>query len=123
MFVEAKVLTTKYKVILHEKTHIENRERNETCDVCGLKFYSKIILKSHMRTHLENREKPHKCEFCDKAFFYKGGLNVHRRIHLGQMISCSFCSKQFYRQVDLDKHMHSHSVARINSNTKQRVSV
>lgn len=106
---------------MHEKTHLENRERKETCKVCGLKFYDKRNLYSHTRIHKENREKIHKCEFCNKAFYDKGGLNIHRRIHLGQMIPCTLCSKQYFRQVDLDRHMGSHSATTINTDTKKRV--
>lgn len=106
---------------MHERTHIENRERKETCKVCGLKFYDKRNLYSHKRIHKENREKKHKCEFCNKAFYDKGGLNIHRRIHLGQMIPCSLCPKQYFRQIDLDRHMGSHSATTINSETKKRV--
>lgn len=107
---------------MHEKTHNENRERKETCTVCGLKFFDKRNLYGHMQTHKENREKRHKCEFCTKAFYDKGGLNVHRRIHLGQMIPCTLCSKEYFRQIDLDRHMSSHSATTINSDTKKRVS-
>ncbi|XP_065364145.1 zinc finger protein 39-like [Calliphora vicina] len=116
----SKILHNKYAVQMHEKTHMENRERKETCKVCGLKFYDKRNLYSHKRIHKENREKNHKCEFCNKSFYDKGGLNIHRRIHLGQMIPCSLCSKQYYRQIDLDRHMSSHSATTINSDTKKR---
>ncbi|KAM7349575.1 uncharacterized protein ACRADG_008449 [Cochliomyia hominivorax] len=116
----SKILHNKYAVQMHEKTHIENRERKETCKVCGLKFFDKRNLYSHIRIHKENREKIHKCEFCNKAFYDKGGLNIHRRIHLGQMIPCSLCSKQYFRQIDLDRHMSSHSATTINSDTKKR---
>ena len=122
IFITAKIIRNKYAVQRHEQTHIENRERKETCTICGLKLFNKTNLYSHMQTHKENREKRHKCEFCSKAFYEKGPLNIHRRIHLGQMIPCTLCSKQFFRQIDLERHMSSHSATAINTDTKKIVS-
>lgn len=105
----AKILQDAYALRMHELIHKEDREREVTCSICGLKTFTKRSLYTHMKIHDKNREKEFKCEFCDKAFFHRGACNVHRRIHLGQMIKCPICPKEFARQVDVDRHVQSHS--------------
>lgn len=117
------MLSSKYNAIEHEKIHLKNRERNEICKECGMKFYDKNALRCHMRVHIKNREKSKRCDYCDKAFYDSGALNIHRRIHLGQMVKCNLCTKEFYREVDLDRHMLSHSTTKIDREAKPQVSV
>lgn len=109
------------RLMRHEATHLEHRERNVICPKCGIKLYTKMALSEHIKVHDENRQKEHKCEFCDKAFFHKGALNVHRRIHLGLMVKCQMCPKEFYRQIDLERHLPTHSAAPLQNKEIKKV--
>lgn len=107
LFHTAKIFYSRNHFTKHEETHME-RERTETCPICGLKFYTAKCLKNHLTVHDENRERKFKCEYCSKAFYTCGGLNCHRRKHLDEWWQCPVCPKKYSRQYELNRHMRTH---------------
>ncbi|XP_063697986.1 zinc finger protein 227-like [Culicoides brevitarsis] len=98
-----KVYFNEMSFIYHKKTH---EEPKFTCDICGQKSPTKLVLKGHMETiHLKIREKS-KCEICNKMIMtYKMKLHIQQTHERKLNFKCDICKKGFRRTRDLQDHL------------------
>ncbi|XP_053687989.1 zinc finger protein 141-like [Sabethes cyaneus] len=67
------------------------------CEICGLQFKRKSIMKEHMETHANERK--YKCTRCDKSFIKSATLKRHRKtVHENVRIPCDHCPRTFLRR-------------------------
>lgn len=88
-----------------KRDHLEERE-NE-CDVCNYKCYTKNELKVHMVKH--TGERIFECAVCKKSYARKKTLKEHMRIHNNdRRFVCPACGQAFVQKCSLKGHMKTH---------------
>lgn len=118
---------------LHAHLENDHNVNGYTCDQCGLKFDSKLKLRSHASkhnaklcgicgvwitnsfgAHMRRHEgiKPFKCPFegCGKQFLRNCDLTSHKKTHTGEKpFACDICGMRFSRpyKVALHKRVHT----------------
>ena len=98
----------------YEKETIEFfNNGNEMCQICGLEFGNKTVLKIHISTvHPEDeknvKNKIHQCDLCIFQSMHKTSLKRHiETIHDGKKgHQCSLCVASFSEKRKLDDHVH-----------------
>ena len=97
----------------YEKEPIEfSSHSNEMCQICGLEFGNKTVLKIHISTvHPEDeknvKNKIHQCDLCIFQSMHKTSLKKHiETIHYGKKgHQCSLCVASFSEKRQLDDHV------------------
>uniref|UniRef100_A0A8D0KEU8 C2H2-type domain-containing protein n=1 Tax=Salvator merianae TaxID=96440 RepID=A0A8D0KEU8_SALMN len=94
-------------LLIHEKTHIENRLF--VCTQCDKKLSNVAALKVHMRIH--TGERPFKCSKCEFRCNAISILNRHhKKIHSPKKpFPCQRCGKSFWFSHGLIIHLKTHS--------------
>ncbi|XP_062373588.1 zinc finger protein 324A-like [Sardina pilchardus] len=101
-----KVLSDKYALGLHARTH--TGERPHRCGECGRTFAYRENLKRHARLH--TGERPYPCQVCGKAFKHSSNLREHERCHTGEKpYGCQRCAAAFRTSSLLKAHQRSHT--------------
>ncbi|XP_062531823.1 zinc finger protein 26 [Bombyx mori] len=101
------------KFRLHEQLHKHTRrvhlkEKNVTCEVCGMRFFNNGILNMHKVRHSD--AKPFQCSICHKHFARKAAMKLHMRIHTNERrYICKLCGKAFVQWSSLQLHLPRHS--------------
>ncbi|TRY63196.1 hypothetical protein TCAL_13411 [Tigriopus californicus] len=101
----------KYKLQIHEKTHIAYEQRAFACENCPEKRFS---TQSHLNSHinqvhgLKGLSRPFPCPDCGQSFNAPSGLQAHRaKHHLNpeQIVhACSACPSSFPTLTSLKNH-------------------
>ncbi|XP_055682118.1 zinc finger protein weckle-like [Lutzomyia longipalpis] len=101
---------SKYKLKVHESTHLSEAERrNLPCPYCEKKFAKKFILQSHIHA-MHIGDKPYVCEECGNSFRTISALNQHQTIHSDERpYQCASCPKKFKKTQHLKRHEESHT--------------
>lgn len=94
----------KYHLLIHIRS-VHLQERNQECNVCHARFFSKYCLSRHMVIH--TGEKNFRCDICGKAYARKRNLREHARSHELGLVSCSLCGRNCGDQANLLIHMNS----------------
>ncbi|KAG6460266.1 hypothetical protein O3G_MSEX011872 [Manduca sexta] len=101
----------KFKVKRLLTEHIRRvhlKEKNVTCEICGMRFFSNTTLKLHKVRHSD--AKPFECSTCNKKFPRKSALELHMRIHTNERrYVCKICGKAFIQWTSLQYHLPHHS--------------
>jgi len=103
-----KILSSRYHLKRHLKTHEINLERPFRCGQCSKTFTEKPSLKRHEIIH--TGERPFQCDQCPKAFSDKRTLQKHQILHTGlRAFLCTQCPKTFSEDGGLKRHLKTHS--------------
>ena len=80
-----------------------------SCNVCQMKFVTKIRLSIHYKSHPEYR--PFSCPKCPQCFQHQQSLRQHFVIHTddSKLYQCDTCLKSFKRQQSMKSHLKTHS--------------
>lgn len=90
----------------HKRVHL--KEKNVTCEICGMTFFSTGRLNLHKVRHSD--AKPFECATCGKKFPRKFAMELHVRIHTNERrYSCKICGKAFIQWTSLQYHLPQHS--------------
>lgn len=88
-----------------KRDHLEEREN--VCDVCSYRCYTKNELKVHMVKH--TGQKIFECTVCKKSYARKKTLREHMRIHNNdRRFVCPACGQAFVQKCSLKGHMKTH---------------
>ncbi|KAL1378584.1 hypothetical protein pipiens_015492 [Culex pipiens pipiens] len=98
--------------------HVDDNENGDisesglkpfACDVCPMRFITKIEFQAHMLTHTKQQD--HVCDLCGSRFTKKYSLKAHiKRVHEGiRPFPCSQCSLKFSTAHRLQIHMYTHT--------------
>lgn len=77
----------KYHLLLHIRS-VHLQERNQECNICHARFFSKYCLSRHMVIH--TGEKNFVCGVCGKAYARMKNLKEHTRTHVPG-VACEVC--------------------------------
>lgn len=110
------------KTILPQPQYVGNLDDSEiqalkdnldfnTCNLCGLQFSCKILLKQHEKRH-EDLSK-YKCIECKRSYATKCSLKMHSKHHKigkdrARTYKCIFCDKKFTTAQNCRSHMLTH---------------
>ncbi|XP_071811328.1 uncharacterized protein [Apostichopus japonicus] len=87
----------------HLQTHTSDRERNNVCEVCGKRFYSREGLRHHGETH--DAKRTFNCRYCDMQYKTMYGRTLHERKHFAIHVEkCGKCGEHFKNLDDLKTH-------------------
>ena len=118
---ECHICGKRYKLNQHLDGHIKNKHSNEkhkpkrveefSCDVCNLKFKSKLLLTLHKRKfkHLTGMVG---CGSCGEMFSNINSLKVHEKEKHSAVQKahiCELCGKSLASDKSLKAHVHTHS--------------
>lgn len=94
----------KTKVALEgHRFRIHSDNKKFNCNVCEKSFATTVLLKAHMVSHSTARSL--QCPHCDKGFNYKQSLMSHIRTHTGEKSACKHCPKMFTQPHNLKAHV------------------
>lgn len=95
--------TEKRRLVQHQNT-VHLKEKNISCQICGMKFFNKIGIRRHMIVH--NPVKKYECQHCKKKFARGSTLRLHEKIHTGDKKKvCLICEAKFVQKASLNYHM------------------
>ncbi|PIK44867.1 hypothetical protein BSL78_18252 [Apostichopus japonicus] len=87
----------------HLQTHTSDRERNNVCEICGKRFYSREGLRHHGETH--DAKRTFNCRYCDMQYKTMYGRTLHERKHFAIHVEkCGKCGEHFKNLDDLKTH-------------------
>nr|XP_032526260.1 myoneurin-like isoform X4 [Danaus plexippus plexippus] len=90
----------------HVRSH-HLQERNHTCSVCGMKFFSNYELQEHSVKHVGARI--YQCDVCKKSYARLKTLREHMRIHNNdRRFVCPACGASFIQKCSLKQHVRVH---------------
>ncbi|KAL1378585.1 hypothetical protein pipiens_015493 [Culex pipiens pipiens] len=103
------VMLRKHMALEHQLHMCEFCIKPFACDVCPMRFITKVEIQGHMATHTKQQD--HVCDLCGSRFTKKYSLKVHiKRVHEGvRPFSCSQCSLKFTTADRLQRHMYTHT--------------
>jgi hypothetical protein len=105
------------------KLHVHEKYSKEVpCDVCGISFRTRELLKQH-REREHSSEPKFVCDECGQRFGNSYHLKRHMTSHSDDGFPCSRCSRVFTRKDGLDTHFsHAHrdTVADVTSEGQDR---
>jgi len=132
-YVECGRTSNKLFRLNHHIKRIHERQRENTCDICGKSFYGtneydthrkrclnmrcficdlcgrKFNIKQSLKTHLNTihlNEKKYKCSICPKLFSHTGNRERHMLIHKNSFpYSCTVCDNKFRHSNSLKDHL------------------
>ncbi|XP_065075778.1 uncharacterized protein LOC135699441 [Ochlerotatus camptorhynchus] len=111
------LLTNKYTLAAHEKTHVvadggDSESSGNQCKICSAVFKSIGTLKKHLNKHAGVDKKSHPCTMCDAMFTSREGRRVHMILkhNAGKTYKCEQCPMVFARKGNLRLHMTTHGV-------------
>lgn len=94
------------KLLDHKRLHMD--ERPFCCDLCGHSFATSYRLQRHQRIH--SGERPDKCDQCGCTFTNRASLRAHMRTHTGEKpYKCDQCGESFSYRSNLYKHSEIHT--------------
>ncbi|XP_063837107.1 myoneurin-like isoform X3 [Ostrinia nubilalis] len=95
-----------FRVIRHQRS-VHLKEKNLSCSLCDMKFFSTSHLRKHMVRHDPVRK--FECKFCKKTFPRLNTLRQHEKIHTGDKKKvCPVCGERFVQKASLNYHMIKH---------------
>ncbi|XP_023939824.2 myoneurin isoform X6 [Bicyclus anynana] len=90
----------------HIRSH-HLQERNHSCSVCGMKFFSNYELQEHSIKHAGARI--YQCDVCKKSYARLKTLREHMRIHNNdRRFVCPVCGQSFIQKCSLKQHVRVH---------------
>ncbi|XP_045781718.1 zinc finger protein 287-like isoform X5 [Maniola jurtina] len=90
----------------HIRSH-HLQERNHSCSVCGMKFFSNYELQEHGIKHAGARI--YQCDVCKKSYARLKTLREHMRIHNNdRRFVCPVCGQSFIQKCSLKQHVRVH---------------
>lgn len=90
----------------HIRSH-HLQERNHSCTVCGMKFFSNYELQEHSVKHVGARI--YQCDVCKKSYARLKTLREHMRIHNNdRRFVCPVCGQSFIQKCSLKQHVRVH---------------
>ncbi|XP_037814390.1 kinesin-related protein 4-like [Lucilia sericata] len=97
--------STRSNLVHHVRRH--EGVRNYECPMCPKKFFASHPLKVHIRSH--TKECPYTCEKCGMSFVSASKLNQHVKRHLDRKdYQCDYCPKRFFTGFEKNRHERRH---------------
>ncbi|XP_013163806.1 PREDICTED: zinc finger protein OZF-like [Papilio xuthus] len=91
------------------------QERNHSCSLCFMKFFTKYELQEHSIKH--GGERIYQCDVCKKSYARLKTLREHMRIHNNdRRFVCPVCGQAFIQNCSLKQHMRVHHPSQTKSN-------
>ncbi|XP_071523978.1 uncharacterized protein [Panulirus ornatus] len=115
-----KAFVSKYTLVDHiRRIHEEiGYGRDKVCKQCGRSFFTNSELKYHMKTH--TGERPYRCEVCGETYLSSSTLRYHMQKHSNVMFVCQDCQAKFKNYVGWSAHMKRvHGVSCMKDYTKE----
>ncbi|XP_041968380.1 zinc finger protein 57-like isoform X3 [Aricia agestis] len=92
------------------------QERNHSCAVCGMKFFSNYELQEHSVKHVGARI--YHCDVCKKSYARRKTLREHMRIHNNdRRFVCPVCGQSFIQKCSLKQHVRVHHPTQVKTET------
>ncbi|CAG5057411.1 unnamed protein product [Parnassius apollo] len=83
------------------------QERNHSCSLCFMKFFTKYELQEHSIKH--GGERIYQCDVCKKSYARLKTLREHMRIHNNdRRFVCPVCGQAFIQNCSLKQHVRVH---------------
>ncbi|XP_068625803.1 zinc finger protein 260-like isoform X5 [Battus philenor] len=83
------------------------QERNHSCQLCYMKFFTKYELQEHSIKH--GGERIYQCDVCKKSYARLKTLREHMRIHNNdRRFVCPICGQAFIQNCSLKQHVRVH---------------
>uniref|UniRef100_A0A8D0FJI9 C2H2-type domain-containing protein n=1 Tax=Strix occidentalis caurina TaxID=311401 RepID=A0A8D0FJI9_STROC len=104
----SKLVARKQTLILHQRIHPGEIDKEYMCEYCGKVFGWRTSLRYHRWTH--TGEKPFKCQDCGKNFRKNAYLLRHQRTHTKEKpFPCTTCGRSFSDISNLYRHELTHT--------------
>lgn len=105
----------------HESGMFEDRNTEQTCEICNNTYKSKRDLRRHFsRMHVNNLWTSYTCQFCGKFFNRKSDGQVHERkvhrllVEQNKDFKCHFCVRGFDTDKFRQLHEKNHKMGELN---------